>query len=82
MLAPRLKQLEEDLLEEPRDPRESFWDEVKDEGRYVGQKHRLYTQVCRFNQKGLHTVMAKNCPHFKGEDETGRSVRDGWTVQS
>jgi len=75
--------LEEVILDdEPRDYHEYFWDEYVERGQRVSRKQKLYTQVCRFDQNGDHITMAKDCPHFDAEDEEGRRIRPGWTVQS
>jgi hypothetical protein len=68
-------------VEEPRDYHEFFWDEAVERGRYASGYERAYTQVCRFDDNGEHITMAKDCPHFELEDETGKMIREGWTVQ-
>lgn len=69
--------------EEPRDYHEFFRDDVPPEsGKYVGLPEMLYTEVtCKFNHRGEHIYMSENCPHFNMEDEEGRRIREGWTVQ-
>lgn len=83
MEPPALAEVEEDLFEEPRDYHEFFWDEAIERGsNYVsGFSQRLHTQVCRFDKKGEHVIMARNCPHFEVEDEEGKRIRKGWTCQ-
>lgn len=78
---PTIKQAE-GLPDEPRDYHEFFWEEAIERGRHVQGRERLYTEVCRFDENGDHTVMAKNCPHFDSEDEEGKITRPGWTVQN
>lgn len=83
-LLPTILVPEEDLLEEPRDYHEFFGDDLPAqivEPKFAGSPYQPYTQVCRFNEDGEHTAMAYNCPHFDMEDETGRRIVDGWTVQ-
>lgn len=73
----------EDLLEEPRDYHEFFWDDTPlDSGRQIGYHHPIHAQVCRFNGRGEHIVMARNCPHFEMEDQEGKTIQKGWTAQS
>jgi hypothetical protein len=71
------------ILEEPRDYHEFFWDDTRNPnfGKSADSHWGIQTQVCRFNGKGEHTVMAKDCPHFEIEDEEGSKIQDGWTVQ-
>lgn len=81
MLKPRILEGELDVDEEPRDYHEFFWDEAVERGRQIGPSQRLHTQVCRFDQNGIHITMAAGCPHFEMEDETGRNIQRGWTAQ-
>lgn len=80
---PALEQAPEEFLEdEPRDYHEFFWDEAVERGHHVDPRGKtLYTEICRFDQDGNHITMAKHCPHFDPEDEEGRKIRTGWTVQ-
>lgn len=79
---PTLAETEEEVFEEPRDYHEFFWDEAVQRGRSIsGISERLYTQVCKFDEDGNHTVMARNCPHFDLEDEEGKRIQRGWTAQ-
>lgn len=78
--APVIKEAEE-LFTEPRDYHEFFWDEAIERGHHVQSNKRLHTQVCRFDEYGDHTVMARDCPHFNSDDEEGNIIRKGWTVQ-
>ena len=64
-----------------RDYHEFFWDEAVQRSLSVGKPQRAYTQVCRFNEAGEHISFARDCPHFNQEDEMGRPVRKGWSVQ-
>jgi hypothetical protein len=69
--------------EEPRHWSEFFYDDQPYPGaRFAGAPDRAYTEMCRFDEEGNHTVMAEHCPHFDEADEEGRIVRKGWTVQS
>jgi hypothetical protein len=79
MLPPKLVQ---DIdLSEPRDYHEFFWDEAVQRGQYAGPAGRAHTQVCRFDDQGDHVTMAKDCPHYEVEDEMGKHIPRGWTVQ-
>lgn len=80
MIPPALEQAEE-LLEEPRDYHEFFWDEAIERGRHAQRMLGAQVQICRFDSSGNHLAMAKNCPHFDSDDEQGRKVRTDWTVQ-
>lgn len=75
------KQISVVELEEPRDYHEFFWEEAIERGRYTGRPDRGYTQVCRLDSHGEHVTMARDCPHFDLEDEMGRRINPGWTVQ-
>lgn len=68
-------------VEAVRDYHEFFYDEAVERGRYTSDYERAYTQVCRFDENGDHVMMAKDCPHFEAEDEMGKVIRKGWTVQ-
>jgi hypothetical protein len=70
-------------LGEPRDYHEFFWDDTRDPnfGRSVDYHLGIHTQVCRFNGRGEHIVMAKDCPHFVESDEEGKKVIPNWTAQ-
>lgn len=84
MLPPVLENSDElDLEEGPRDYHEFFWDEAVERGQYIPRApgKTLHTEICRFNSSGEHTTMARNCPHFDLEDEEGKRIRQGWTVQ-
>lgn len=79
-----LPEMEEDLqLEEPRDYHEFFHDDLQglNMSPTVGWQRGINTQVCRFNSSGEHIAMAEDCPHFDMEDELGKRIRPGWTVQ-
>jgi hypothetical protein len=80
ILPPKLEEAP-DPDEPPPDPKDKFWEEAVERGTHIGPPQRLYTQVCRFGPDGEHTSMAKDCPHFNYEDETGKNIRKGWTVQ-
>jgi hypothetical protein len=67
--------------EEPADPKDKFWEEVDYHPDTVGYYQGFHTEVCRFDEQGNHTQMAKNCPHFEAADEEGPRIRQGWTVQ-
>ncbi len=77
----RPKLLVEVADEEPRDYHEFFWDEAVQRGRHLSPERQPHTQVCRFDGAGEHVTMAKDCPHFEMEDEMGRRIATGWTVQ-
>ena len=79
-LLPELK--EEIDFEEPRDYHEFFWDDQPgDPGKYAAWHRGIHTQVCRFDPEGNHVTMARDCPHFELEDEEGKRIQEGWTVQ-
>jgi hypothetical protein len=70
-------------FEEPRDYHEFFHDDRPAPGSYfASREYGIQTQVCRFDSSGDHVTMAKDCPHFNAEDEEGKVIRKGWTVQS
>ena len=73
----------EQLMEEPPDPREAFWEEASkvDSARSVDYHGAIHAQVCRFNSRGEHVIMARDCPHFETEDEEGKTIQKGWTAQ-
>lgn len=48
----------------------------------VGFDIGAHTGVCRLDGDGNHTYMDKNCQHFEAEDEEGKRIAKGWTVQS
>ena len=82
-------------FEEPRDYHEFFGDDqakpfylpprptVRSERlpNFGEEPARIHTQVCRFNERGEHVSMAKDCPHFDGDDEMGKKIVQGWTAQ-
>jgi hypothetical protein len=75
--------LPEEQEPDPRmDPVSVFWEEAASTfaGKDVSPRERLHAQVCRF-ENGLHTQMAKDCPHFDTEDELGKITAKGWTSQ-
>lgn len=81
-LLPTILVPEEELLAEPRDYHEFFYDDLpKYDPKFAGSPYQPYTQVCVFDEEGNHTSMAHNCPHYDMEDETGRKIRGSWTVQ-
>lgn len=73
---------DESLFREPRDYHEFFWDDQQmQETRYAESDMGIHTDICVFRD-GHHVYMADGCPHFEPEDEQGRIIRQGWTVQS
>jgi len=73
---------EEELeLEGPPTPEEIFHESIRHYPDSVGYSRGIHTDVCRFDESGNHTQMAKNCPHYDPEDEEGPKVNPGWTVQ-
>jgi hypothetical protein len=74
--------IKEEPEEEIRDYHDLFWEEAIERGRYVSGDEFLHTQICRFNKDGEHITMAKDCPHFNIDDEEGKRIKPGWTVQS
>lgn len=81
-LPPVLEQMIEE--EEPRPPEDFFWDDVPHSlyDRHLPFHQGIHVDACRFNDKGEHVHMAKNCPHYDTEDEEGRRIQQCWTVQS
>lgn len=80
MRAPVHEQGEEDI--EPRDYHDFFHDDRPALGqKFTGRPDNLHTEVCRLNPDGTHITMAEHCPHFSTEDEMGRPVTPGWTIQ-
>lgn len=69
-------------IEEPRDSKDFFWDDVVYWPDTVSYHQGLHTDICRFDEAGNHTQMSKKCPHFDPEDEEGRRITKGWTAQS
>lgn len=69
---------------EPRDYHEFFYDDQQglNLGTTTGDHLGIHTQICRFDSEGNHVYMAKDCPHFNIEDEMGKTIQQGWTVQS
>lgn len=69
-------------FEEARDYHEFFYDDLPQPGgKYTGYHWGFHTDICRFDEQGRHTQMADNCPHFDLEDEEGKRILPGWTVQ-
>lgn len=69
-------------FEEPRDYHEFFFDDRPKPGSKFAEDHwGIHSQVCRFDSEGNHVAMAHDCPHFDLEDEQGRRIQKGWTVQ-
>lgn len=67
--------------DEPRDYHDFFWDDITQGSNHIqGSRRTLHTQVCKFVD-GVHTQMARDCPHFNMEDEEGRLIQKGWTAQ-
>jgi hypothetical protein len=80
-LLPEREQAQE-LFEEPRPYKDFFYDDhAPASGRETGHVRGIHTQVCRFNQQGEHAYVADDCPHGSMEDEQGRIMPPGWTVQ-
>lgn len=77
--------VEEDIEpEEPPGPDYYFWDEGRDSlisPDTVSHHQGIHVDTCRFDDEGNHTQMAKHCPHFNQEDEEGKRIMTGWTVQ-
>lgn len=71
-------------FEEPRDYHEFFYDDARNPnyGKHADSHWGIHTQVCRFNERGEHVSMAKDCPHFDIADEEGPQIQKGWTVQA
>lgn len=83
LLEPRLEgwdEVEEDE-DGPPDYEEIFYTESRFRPGTLPYHNNFATDVCRFNDSGEHTTMAKNCPHFESHDEEGPRIRQGWTVQ-
>lgn len=68
--------------EEPRDYHEFFYDDLPYSfSRSVDHETGIHTDVCRFDDSGNHVLISGKCPHFDIEDEEGKIVKPGWTVQ-
>jgi len=71
---------------EPEDPaderRKLFHSQIRYHPDDTGYQHNLATDICRFDERGQHVQMAKNCPHYAQQDEEGPRIQQGWTVQS
>lgn len=77
---PTVESEEED--EGPRDYHDFFHDDRPEPGmNYADGGWGFHTQVCRFDKGGVHITIADDCPHFSPEDEMGKVVSKGWTVQ-
>ena len=72
---------QEELEDEPPTPEEIFHGSFRHYPDSVSHSYGIHTDVCRFDEKGNHTDMAEKCPHFDEQDEEGRRVNPGWTVQ-
>lgn len=70
-------------LEEPRDYHEFFWDDARNPnyGKSPDSHWGIHTQVCRFNERGEHVVIARDCPHYDQSNEEGPQIQKGWTAQ-
>lgn len=80
-LLPEREQTEQ-LFDEPRPYKDFFYDDqAPPSTRETGYHRGIHTEVCRFNGKGEHTYIAEHCPHDNIEDEQGRVMPEGWTVQ-
>jgi hypothetical protein len=77
---PTVEQTEVEI-EEPPSNEEIFHESIRHYPDTVGHGFGFHTEVCRFDESGNHTAMADNCPHFNAEDETGKQIQPGWTVQ-
>jgi len=79
---PPTVELIEEELEEPRDYHDYFWDDIRySQGRDAVRDSGMHMETCRFDENGDHVTMAEHCPHFDVEDETGKRIQPGWTVQ-
>lgn len=80
MLEPQL--ISEIEFEEPRDYHEFFYDDLPEPGSKYTEWHRgIHSSICVFDEHGQHVYMSDDCPHFESEDEEGKRIKQGWTVQ-
>lgn len=81
-LLPKLEGEEiEEEEERPPTNEEIFYTESRFRPGTLPYHNNFAVDVCRFDEQGHHTTMAKNCPHYESEDEEGQRVKTGWTVQ-
>lgn len=63
------------------DFRREFYQELPDMRTTVDKPVPATMMVCAYDH-GVHEMPPKPwCPHFEHEDETGKRVRNDWTVQ-
>jgi len=79
--APSIAEPEIDV-EEPPSNEEIFYGSIRHYPDTAGSELGIHVDACRFDEDGNHVQMAKRCPHYDAEDEQGRRIAPGWTVQS
>jgi hypothetical protein len=74
--------VEDDPDPEPVPLQQYFFEETARPSRRAVKPSRPITRhVCRFDERGRHTYMAEQCPHYAIEDENGPRRKPEWTVQ-